>query len=71
LDAIKSKISKGIEEAQKTQIGKKGLEMTEEFSKQAKSAAEAIAKQSEQLSQSDAFKTVSQVFIHLSLNHLN
>jgi hypothetical protein len=50
LDSIKSKISKGIEEAQKTQIGKKGLEMTEEFSKQAKSAAEAIAKQSEQFS---------------------
>jgi len=71
LDSIKSKISKGIEEAQKTQIGKKGLEMTEEFSKQAKSAAEAIAKQSEQFSKSDAFKTVSQVFIQLSLNHFN
>jgi import inner membrane translocase subunit TIM44 len=59
LDTFKSKISKGLEEAQKTELGKKGIEMTEEFAKQAKQAAESIAKQSEQLSQSEAFKTVS------------
>ena len=61
LEAFKDKISKGLEEAQKTEIGKKGLEMTDELSKQAKSAAEALAKGTEQISQSDAFKTVSQV----------
>ncbi|CAG2162014.1 unnamed protein product [Oppiella nova] len=60
LEAFKDKISKGLEEAQKTEIGKKGLEMTDELSKQAKSAAEALAKGTEQISQSDAFKTVSQ-----------
>jgi hypothetical protein len=41
--------------------------MTEEFTKQAKSAAEAIAKQSEQISKSEAFKTVSQVFTHIDI----
>ncbi|CAG2102604.1 unnamed protein product [Medioppia subpectinata] len=60
LESIKDKISKGIEDAQKTEIGKKGIEMTDELQKQAKSAAEAFTKQTEQLSQSDAFKTVSQ-----------
>lgn len=60
---IKEKISKGIEEAQKTEIGKKGKEITEEFAKQAKQAAEAIAKEAEQLSQSEAFKSVSKVWL--------
>lgn len=61
LESLKEKLAKGLEEAQKTDIGKKAGEVTEELSKQAKSAAEAFAKQSEQISQSEAFKTVSQV----------
>ncbi|XP_054160516.1 mitochondrial import inner membrane translocase subunit TIM44-like [Oppia nitens] len=60
LEAIKGKISKGLEEAQKTEIGKKAGEVADELSKQARSAAQVLGKGSEQLSQSDAFKTVSQ-----------
>ncbi|RWS25390.1 mitochondrial import inner membrane translocase: subunit TIM44-like protein [Leptotrombidium deliense] len=59
LDMIKEKLNKTIEEAQKSELGKKGFEITEELAKQAKSAAEAIAKQSESLGQHTAFKAVS------------
>ena len=68
LEAFKDKLSKGLEEAQRTEFGKKAGEMTEEFSKQAKSAAEALAKSGEQISKSEAFKSVSQVFNWFSFN---
>ncbi|KAH7643615.1 mitochondrial import inner membrane translocase subunit TIM44 isoform X3 [Dermatophagoides farinae] len=55
IDTIKQKLSKGLEDASKTDIGKKGKEAAEELSKQAKKAAEQI----EQISKSDAFQTVS------------
>ncbi|UXI16128.1 hypothetical protein NH340_JMT02071 [Sarcoptes scabiei] len=52
IDSIKQKLSKGLEEAQKTEIGRKSIE---ELSKQAKKAAEQI----EQISKSEAFQAVS------------
>ncbi|RWS03854.1 mitochondrial import inner membrane translocase: subunit TIM44-like protein, partial [Dinothrombium tinctorium] len=59
-ETIKEKLSKTLEEAQKSELGKKAGEMTEGLSKSAKSAAEAIAKHSEQLGQKSAFKAVSE-----------
>ncbi|KAI2808279.1 Mitochondrial import inner membrane translocase subunit TIM44 [Blomia tropicalis] len=55
IDSLKQKLSKSIEEAQKTELGRKGLEAAEGISKQAKKAAEQI----EQISKSEAFQTVS------------
>lgn len=57
IDSLKQKLSKSIEEAQKTELGRKGLEAAEGISKQAKKAAEQI----EQISKSEAFQTVSKV----------
>ena len=57
IDSIKQKLSKGLEEAQKTELGRKGKEAAEELSKQARKAAEQI----EQISKSETFQTVSKV----------
>lgn len=51
----------GLEEAQKSELGKKGREITEEITKSAKVAAEAIAKQSEQLGKSTPLRAVAEV----------
>lgn len=59
LESLKEKIKEGIEEAQKSEIGKKSREFTEEIAKSAKSAAETLAKQSDQLGKSGAFQAVS------------
>lgn len=59
LESIKEKIREGIEEAQKSDLGKLSREFTEEFAKSAKTAAETIAKQSDQLGKSGAFQAVS------------
>ncbi|KAH9383138.1 hypothetical protein HPB48_023873 [Haemaphysalis longicornis] len=59
LESLKEKIKEGLEEAQKSEIGKKSREITEEIAKSAKSAAETIAKQSDQLGKSGAFQAVS------------
>lgn len=51
----------GLEEAQKSELGKKSREFTEEIAKSAKVAAEAIAKQSEQLGKSTPLRAVAEV----------
>lgn len=51
----------GLEEAQKSELGKKSREFTEEIAKSAKVAAEAIAKQSEQLGKSTSLRAVAEV----------
>lgn len=51
----------GLEEAQKSEFGKRGLEITEEWTKSAKSAAEAIAKQGGELGKSTPIRAVAEV----------
>ncbi|XP_076305093.1 mitochondrial import inner membrane translocase subunit TIM44-like [Tachypleus tridentatus] len=60
LESWKDKLKEGIEEAQKSELGKKGLEITEEITKSARSAAESLSKHREQLSKSEKLKTVSE-----------
>ncbi|EEC18677.1 mitochondrial import inner membrane translocase, subunit TIM44, putative [Ixodes scapularis] len=59
LESLKEKIREGIEEAQKSEIGKMSREFTEELAKSAKTAAETLAKQGDQLGKSGAFQAVS------------
>ncbi|KAM7315166.1 mitochondrial import inner membrane translocase subunit TIM44 [Ixodes scapularis] len=59
LESLKGKIREGIEEAQKSEIGKISREFTEELAKSAKTAAETLAKQGDQLGKSGAFQAVS------------
>ncbi|CAN7941570.1 unnamed protein product [Ixodes hexagonus] len=59
LESLKEKIREGIEEAQKSEIGKMSREFTEELAKSAKTAAESLAKQGDQLGKSGAFQAVS------------
>uniref|UniRef100_A0A2R5LN93 Mitochondrial import inner membrane translocase subunit TIM44 n=1 Tax=Ornithodoros turicata TaxID=34597 RepID=A0A2R5LN93_9ACAR len=59
LESIKDKIKEGLEEAQKMELVKKSREITEELAQSAKSAAESIAKQGDQLGKSGAFQAVS------------
>lgn len=60
LEDIQGKVSKTVEELQKTEIVKKGREIGGEFSKTAGKAAETLSKSGEQLSRTAAFKTVSE-----------
>ncbi|XP_023233735.1 mitochondrial import inner membrane translocase subunit TIM44-like [Centruroides sculpturatus] len=59
-EIIKGKIKESLEEAQKSEIGKKGKELTEELAKSAKTAAESLAKQGEQIGKSTPIKVVSE-----------
>ncbi|XP_001177162.2 mitochondrial import inner membrane translocase subunit TIM44 isoform X2 [Strongylocentrotus purpuratus] len=56
-DDIKDKVSKGVEEAQKQEWVKKGMD---DLSKTAKGAAERVSKSGEDISKSAAFKTISE-----------
>jgi mitochondrial import inner membrane translocase, subunit TIM44, putative len=51
-----------LEEAQKSELGRKSAEVSEEIAKQARAAAEVISKQRQSLGSNTAFKAVSQVF---------
>lgn len=66
LDTLKEQLAKAIEEAQKSEIGRKGSEMSEEMLRSAKAAAEELAKATEKIEKSQAFKAASEVsyFIH-------
>lgn len=57
LDDFKDKVSKGMEEAQKQEWVKKGID---DLSKTAKGAAEKVSKSGEEISKSTAFKTISE-----------
>ncbi|KAI1301460.1 Mitochondrial import inner membrane translocase subunit TIM44 [Halotydeus destructor] len=56
--SMKEKFSKTIEDAQNTEIGQKTKQTAEGFAKQARSAAESIAKQGEQLGNTEAVKAI-------------
>ncbi|GBM64398.1 Mitochondrial import inner membrane translocase subunit TIM44 [Araneus ventricosus] len=60
LESIKGKIKEGLEEAQKSEIGKRSREITEELTKSAKIAAEAIAKQGEELGKKAPIRAVAE-----------
>ncbi|GFR05613.1 mitochondrial import inner membrane translocase subunit TIM44 [Trichonephila clavata] len=58
--SLKGKIKEGLEEAQKSEIGKRSMEITEELAKSAKIAAEAIAKQGEELGKKAPIRAVAE-----------
>ncbi|KFM82998.1 Mitochondrial import inner membrane translocase subunit TIM44, partial [Stegodyphus mimosarum] len=60
LESLKGKFKESLEEAQKSEFGKKSQKLTEEFAKSAKTAAEALAKQSEQLGKSTPLRAVAE-----------
>lgn len=60
LDSLKEKVQEVIEEASKSEIGKKAGQLGEEISKSAKGAAETISEKSQALGKTGAFQTISQ-----------
>ncbi|XP_035224779.1 mitochondrial import inner membrane translocase subunit TIM44-like [Stegodyphus dumicola] len=60
LESLKGKLKESLEEAQKSEFGKKSQKLTEEFAKSAKTAAEALAKQGEQLGKSTPLRAVAE-----------
>ena len=58
MDAIKQSVNKTIEDVQQSELGKKGMEVTEGISKQAKAAADVLAKSGEKLAEAQAIKTI-------------
>lgn len=60
MEDVKGRLSKTIEDVQKTEFAKKGKEITEEISKSAEKAAESISKQRENIGQTSTFKNLSQ-----------
>ncbi|XP_074650553.1 mitochondrial import inner membrane translocase subunit TIM44-like [Tubulanus polymorphus] len=56
---FKDKLSEQLEEVQKSEFAKKGLEIGQDLGKTATKAAESIGKTGERITQSGAFKTVS------------
>lgn len=58
LDTIKQTVSKTLEDVQQSDFGKKGIEVTEGITKQAKAAADVIAKSGEKLADAQAIKTL-------------
>ncbi|XP_024937045.1 mitochondrial import inner membrane translocase subunit TIM44 isoform X3 [Cephus cinctus] len=60
LDSLKEKVHEVIEEASKSELGKKAGQITEEISKSAKDAAETITEKSQALGKTGAFQTISQ-----------
>lgn len=56
LEGLKGKVQEVIEEASKTEIGKKAGQLGEEISKSAKGAAETLSETSYAIGKSDAFK---------------
>ncbi|XP_076290971.1 mitochondrial import inner membrane translocase subunit TIM44 isoform X2 [Lasioglossum baleicum] len=60
LDSLKGKVQEVLEEASKTELGKKAGQLGEEISKSAKGAAETITEKSQALGKTSAFQTISQ-----------
>ncbi|XP_076167119.1 mitochondrial import inner membrane translocase subunit TIM44 isoform X2 [Ptiloglossa arizonensis] len=60
LDSLKEKVHEVIEEASKSELGKKAGQISEEISKSAKGAAETITEKSQALGKTSAFQTISQ-----------
>lgn len=60
LDELKDKVQQGVDEVQKQEWVKKGMNIGEEVSKSAKGAAERISKQGEEFTKSRAYQTVSE-----------
>ncbi|XP_011698831.1 PREDICTED: mitochondrial import inner membrane translocase subunit TIM44, partial [Wasmannia auropunctata] len=59
LDTIKGKVQEVIEEASKTELGKRAGQIGEEITKSAKGAAETISEKSQALGKTGAFQTIS------------
>ncbi|XP_033342394.1 mitochondrial import inner membrane translocase subunit TIM44 isoform X2 [Megalopta genalis] len=60
LGSLKEKVQEVLEEASKTELGKKAGQLGEEISKSAKGAAETITEKSQALGKTSAFQTISQ-----------
>ncbi|XP_034947415.1 mitochondrial import inner membrane translocase subunit TIM44 [Chelonus insularis] len=60
LDVIKGKVQEVIDEASKTELGKKAGQLGEEITRTAKGAAETISEKSQAIGKSSAFQTISQ-----------
>ncbi|XP_074605494.1 mitochondrial import inner membrane translocase subunit TIM44 [Brevipalpus obovatus] len=60
LKVLRETFEKTIEDASKTEFGKQGLKVSEEIVKQAKRAAEDLARKTEQLSESSPVKNVAE-----------
>lgn len=58
MDSIKQKVSETIETVQQSELGKKGIEVKEGITKQAKAAADVLAKSGEKLADAQAIKTI-------------
>lgn len=59
LDTFKEKVQEVIEEASKTELGKRAGQLGEEITKSAKDAAETISEKSQALGKTGAFQTIS------------
>lgn len=59
LDTFKEKVQEVIEEASKTELGKRAGQLGEEITKSAKGAAETISEKSQALGKTGAFQTIS------------
>ncbi|XP_011255310.1 mitochondrial import inner membrane translocase subunit TIM44 isoform X1 [Camponotus floridanus] len=59
LDTLKEKVQEVIEEASKTELGKRAGQLGEEITKSAKGAAETISEKSQALGKTGAFQTIS------------
>ncbi|KAI4499793.1 hypothetical protein M0802_005049 [Mischocyttarus mexicanus] len=60
LDTLKETVQEVIEEASKSELGKKAGQIGEEITKSAKGAAETISEKSQALGKTGAFQTISQ-----------
>ncbi|XP_046429917.1 mitochondrial import inner membrane translocase subunit TIM44 isoform X1 [Neodiprion pinetum] len=60
LDHLKEKVQGVLEEASKSEIGKKAGQLGEEITKSAKDAAETISEKSQAIGKTGAFQTISQ-----------
>ncbi|XP_033189712.1 mitochondrial import inner membrane translocase subunit TIM44 isoform X2 [Bombus vancouverensis nearcticus] len=60
LESLKGKVQEVLEEASKTELGKKAGQLSEEITKSAKGAAETISEKSQALGKTSAFQTISQ-----------
>ncbi|KOX72479.1 Mitochondrial import inner membrane translocase subunit TIM44, partial [Melipona quadrifasciata] len=60
LESLKEKVQEVLEEAGKTELGKKAGQLGEEITKSAKGAAETISEKSQALGKTSAFQTISQ-----------
>ncbi|XP_034193219.2 mitochondrial import inner membrane translocase subunit TIM44 isoform X2 [Osmia lignaria lignaria] len=60
LGSLKGKVQEVLEEATKTELGKKAGQLGEEITKSAKGAAETLSEKSQALGKTSAFQTISQ-----------